>query len=347
MAKRLILLLALLVCASFLLSSIGKPDAGTAAPTSGPNLGGKIAYARVGDKADKVRTGGIWLYSEGQNKQLTPGPDDDQDKVDAFPSISPDGTQLAYTRIDEGFSDIYKLDIARPTRPVALTDHRPSLETGAEGYNKEALWANFPSWSPNGNRIVYTSDVGFEYPALFRMDANGGNRVRLDTRLDYSQQTVERPLYSPDGEWIAVGNYLSRNGKAQIWVLNLEEGRWFEVTNADDGAYDPAWSPDGQWLAFTMRVGTASNIYVVPAGAESLQGDFSTPVQLTTDNSSRSPAWSPDGSYLAYLSIKDASFDLYVAEVGILGNGVPGLQNTRRITENFGIDAPSGLSWGR
>jgi TolB protein len=210
----------------------------------------------------------------------------------------------------------------------------------------EALWAMQPVWSPNGERIAYISDVRTEYPGLFSIDTNGDAVRKLD-HLDHSQQAVEHPSWSPDGEKIAVANYLTRTGKGQIWSLDTIVGKWTELTDSQDGAYDPAWSPDGQWIAFTMRNGTANNVYVVPTNAEKWTGQYPTPVQLTTDGASRAPAWSPNGSYLAYLSLKDGSFDIYAGVFQLDANENPSLADVKKLTDKANADAASGLSWGR
>jgi Tol biopolymer transport system component len=317
-------------------------------PSQGPDPGGNIAF---------VRGGAIWLYSGGTSKQLTKGPKDAQDKHDAFPSFSPDGTQLVYTRIDEGFSDLYKLSLADPEDTVALTDNRPTVPVGqveipgvTDGYNTQALWADYPAWSPDGEQIAFTSDVGTEYPNLRTISPNGlTNSVseKLVQGLDFSVQTVEHPTWSPTGTRIAAANYVTNGRVAQIWSYNISTGTWIALTNAKDGAYDPAWSPDGQWIAFAMRTGTATNVYLVNTDATTWTGDYPTPIQLTTDGASRSPAWSPDGSKLAYLALKDVSFDLYVGDFVLDATNTPSISAPQKLTDNATIDAPSGLTWGR
>jgi TolB protein len=144
-----------------------------------------------------------------------------------------------------------------------------------------------------------------------------------------------------------VGNYTgTRNGKGQIWSYNLETGRWVELTDSDDGAYDPAWSPDGAWVAFTMREGSSHNLYIVPTDAELWEGTHPTPVQVTTDGNSRTPTWSPDATQLAYFSMRDGLFDVFAADFQLDSFGNPKLGPVSRLTENANIDGSSGLSWG-
>ncbi len=337
MVKKIIVLLALGLFAFGGLVYFQPATLRVAAVSAGPDVGGKIAYGRGG---------AIWLYEGGNQRQLTKGPKDKLDKRDMQPSLSPDGAELVYSRFDEGFSDLYKLQIANPSKTIALTNHRPQVDTGAEGYNTEALWAMQPAWSPDGERIAYTSDVGSEYPGLFSMDTEGNRTRRLES-LNHGAQAVEHPSWSPDGSKIAVANYVTGNGIGQIYVLNLALGKWTEITDSKDGAYDPAWSPDGEWIAFTMRHGTAHDVYVVPTDATKWAGDHPTPIQLTTDGASRSPAWSPDGSKLAYLSLKDTSFDLYVGDVKPDSAGQPTLDSVHKLTDKAFIEAQSGLSWGK
>lgn len=343
MVKKVVVLAVLAAMSLVAISYMGRGMPRTASPSAGPNLSGKLAY---------VRAGSIWLYADGKQQQLTKGPQDRADKRDAYPSISPDGTQIVYTRTDEGFSDLYKLDIGNPSQTLALTNNRPTVDVGQaggpgkEGYNEQALWALQPAWSPSGDRIAFTTDVGTEYPGLFSVDPEGLKQTKLES-LNHGSQTVEHPSWSPDGSKIAITNYVTNDGKGQVWIRNLQLGKWIEVTNAKDGAYDPAWSPDGAWIAFTMRQGSAHNIYVVPTDAGSWTGDYPTPIQITTDGASRSPAWSPEGSKLAYLSLKDTFFDLYAGDIKMKSNGEPGLASFNRLTEKANIDGTGGLSWGQ
>lgn len=345
MVRKAIFILIVTAMSIVAVGYLGRTSANVAGPAAGPDVGGKIAYAQGG---------AIWMYAGGKSEKITQGPQDRADKRDAMPAFSPDGIYLVYVRFDQGYSDLYKLDIDYRDEQTAITNLRPKgVEVGQAGipgvrlgWSDLALWALYPAFSPDGERIAYTTDVGTEYPGLFTIDLNGSSQVRLDTRLDFSQQTVERPTWSPDGTRMAVATYITKESKGQIWTLNLDTGRWLEVTDAPEGAYDPAWSPDGNWIAFTMRQGAAHNIYVVPTDTEQWEGDHPTPIQVTTDGASLAPAWSPDGTRIAYISRRDESFDIFSGEVVPSANGQPTLGTVQRLTEKANVDTTSGLSWG-
>lgn len=352
--KKIIVILALVLLGGMF---VGAARQGTlsrvSSPAAGQDAGGKIAYVRSNlDSAQHPIGGAIWLYQGGEQHQLTKGPKDKQDKRDSMPAFSPDGSQLTYVRFDEGYSDLYQLSLDSPGTSAAITHNRPpaDVEVGAvdpngrRGWSDLALWALYPSYSPDGRNIAYTTDIGIEYPGLYLMTAKGANSHRISW-LDHSQQTVERPSWSPDGTKIAVANYVDTKGVGQIWILNLEAGKWTAVTESKDGAYDPAWSPDGQWIAFTMRDGASHDIYIVPSDPSKWEGVTATPVKITSDGAARLPTWSPDGTKLAYISLKDGSFDLYTATFE--PNPDPALTNPQKLTDKANIDAAGGLAWGR
>jgi dipeptidyl aminopeptidase/acylaminoacyl peptidase len=104
---------------------------------------------------------------------------------------------------------------------------------------------------------------------------------------------------SPDGKWVAYtvgyGDFKTDAFMNQIWLVESNGGRKFQLTRGDKSATNPRWSPDGQWLAFlSNRSEDKNQIFLInPLGGEAQQ--------LTkSENAISNFAWSEDGKTIAY-----------------------------------------------
>jgi TolB protein len=202
---------------------------------------------------------------------------------DLGPQLSPDGSQLAYTRgiatQTSGEPDqIYVLDLARSSRPKQLTD---------ESFTA-TLW---PAWSPDGTRLAVSRSEG-ESSSIWVMSANGKN-ARALTEDDLVEETTftpdEFPTWSPGGDRIAFTSFLP-DGNDDLFVMNANGSGQTRLTSGPEYDSDPAWSPDGSRLAFSRD----GDIYTMsPDGSG---------VHQLTRGSARdgAPAWSRDGRELAF-----------------------------------------------
>jgi TolB protein len=133
-----------------------------------------------------------------------------------------------------------------------------------------------------------------------------------------------------------------------VWAVTLSGGRWRQITEAADGAYDPDWSPDGRRLAYTARRAGRHDVWIC-------QADGSNAYQVTTAGTCRAPAWSPDGAWLTYLSAQTGTFELWAVPApaegnppGMLGSpGAPPAVGAQQLTRGALADAGSGIAWAR
>jgi len=136
-----------------------------------------------------------------------------------------------------------------------------------------------PSWSPDGNRIVYVSDQAGT-PQLFMISRNGGNPARLTGR---GSQNVA-PDWGPGG-LIAYASLVG--GHFQVYVMDPDTRETKQITPGDADYEDPAWAPYGRHLACKRSVRYRSGIYLLDT-----MGD--PPIALLEGSGDwSSPSWSP------------------------------------------------------
>lgn len=121
----------------------------------------------------------------------------------------------------------------------------------------------FPSLSPDGKSIAYTSDQNGSFDIYIKQLTPGGGEMQLTN----DGQQNGYPAWSPDGQRIA---YCPRK-RGGIWLISALGGTPKQLT---EFGIRPAWSPDGSMIAFqsgvpgevfvTTTLGP-STIWVVPA----------------------------------------------------------------------------------
>lgn len=223
------------------------------------------------------------------------------------PKWSPAGDKVAYTSYKSGYPDVYTIDMKNYSRQrvsafpgmntggafspdggsVALSlskDGNPEIYVMALGggrvtrvTNTKSVAEASPSWSPDGRRLVYTSNAA-GLPHLYIADLSG-----RQTRITF-QGTED---VAPD--WGAGGIvYCSRRaGRYQICVYDPEKGKDVQQVTADGiDSEDPSWAPDGRHIVCSRTSGYHSDLYILDT-----LGD--PPIRLTRlQGEWYSPAWS-------------------------------------------------------
>jgi TolB protein len=120
-----------------------------------------------------------------------------------------------------------------------------------------------PRWSPDGDRVIYTSFFKSGAPDIFTIDLGGYQR---STFVSF-KGTNSGARFSPDGRQVAM--VLSGEGEPEIYVSNAQGRGVSRRTHTDTVKASPCWSPDGSRLIFTMDPGP--QLYVMPAAGGSPQ----------------------------------------------------------------------------
>src|SRR5262245_1210100 len=139
----------------------------------------------------------------------------------------------------------------------------------ADGSNQRAATANgsinnFPSWSADGEAIVYTSYRQANRPLLFLSTRGRGRPGRLLPRLP-ADRAEYRGVFSPKGDRIAL--VLSDEGAAEIFSARPDGRDLRRLTNHRAIDVSPTWSPDGSQIAFVSDRSGAPQVYVMSSSA--------------------------------------------------------------------------------
>ncbi len=146
-------------------------------------------------------------------------------------ALSPDGSRLAAVEfLESGRCSLVLLDASTGARLASLP-------------NPDNAYLMTPSWSEDGQRIVYArqSDAG---RGLAVADAASGARIVI---LPDGPEAVSDPVFF--GKFILYHSPLT--GIDNILAVDLETRRTYQVTSSRFGAFFPAVSPDGRRIFYS------------------------------------------------------------------------------------------------
>jgi len=135
-------------------------------------------------------------------------------------SWSPDGTQIAVTKSQDGIRDICVMDVDG-SNLVNLTQNAEDDHSAA--------------WSPDGARIAFTSTRDGN-PQIYVMDRDGSNPTRLTQHPDDGYD----PTWSPDGTRIAFVS--DRDANQEIYLMNADGSQQVRLTRHQAFDWAPSWS---------------------------------------------------------------------------------------------------------
>lgn len=173
-----------------------------------------------------------------------------------------------------------------------------------------------PSFSPDGNRLVFTGyHGGFSDLYVVNVDGSGLRELTDDKYADFE------PVWSPDGNTIAFST--DRGPETDFAALNFSNLR-IALFHLDAGTVEvlpqmelgknisPQWAPDGATLAFASDRNGVSNIYLADLGDHQVYPltDLYTGVQGITY---QSPvlSWAAGADKMAFVYYEKGDFDIY------------------------------------
>jgi Tol biopolymer transport system component len=312
--------------------------------TSGRNRLLSLAWLPDGEwivashRAGSEKAESLYLFSlTGKSRRVTMNPM----YGDQSPAVSPDGRQLAFSRM-LGFS-------ASEIYCVALTE---GPEAAARPLTSHKGWSVNPAWMPDGKQLLYVkskeptgrhelrlmsaitgaaseSTIPLEDDAVeitlrrhlvyshLQRDTNIW-RARVPRRGEPpskpemflpSTRNDDKAVYSPNGENVAFTS--TRSGSPELWLADANGGSARRLTSFGGALMGKAsWSPDGQWLTFHARPEGQADAFVMP----SIGGKVRRLTMDATDDTM--PSYSQDGQWIYYTGTQTGRSEIWKIPAG-------------------------------
>ena len=196
-------------------------------------------------------------------------------------TISPDGKRIAFELADPQTQnrDIWLLEVA-DQKTIRFTS--------------DPAWDAFPTWSPDGRRIIFTSNRAGAYD-LYQKSSDGTGKEELF----YKSSEGKGPTsWSPDGRFLL---YYSLGQPTHVKLLAASgpaDRSPAPVVDTQFSSITARFSPNGRWIAYSSNESGKNEVSVRPF--DPVSGIPGKPV-IVTSGGGRTPLWRGDGREIFYL----------------------------------------------
>jgi TolB protein len=196
--------------------------------------GTQVAFDHDAGVEHKVGQGIFVARSDGRGARRLTSALRSKDAYDTESQWSPDGTQIAFTRV-------------RSTKEAAVFVARLN-GSGLRQITPWRLDAASPDWSPDGRRIAFNS-FWDQHPGrsanIFTVNPDGTGLAQI-THQSGGHVNSFRPSWSPDGRKLVIARAVpkGRQGRLDLYVMN-PDGAAVQRLTTDEVAFaaTPDWGP--------------------------------------------------------------------------------------------------------
>ena len=158
--------------------------------------------------------------------------------MNASPSISPDGSKVAYISDKDGARSVYLLDLNDPERSTRLFEGERNVE-----FEELHLLSPRISWSPDSRQVAMAVKSRGE-DVIMIVDVDSRERTRLSFPLD----AIYSVAWSHGGERLAFQGI--KGDMSDIYVYRLADRSLENLTADIYSDFDPTWSTDDRTIYF-------------------------------------------------------------------------------------------------
>lgn len=201
-------------------------------------------------------------------------------------SWSPDNQQI-----------VFQLNFHPPDTAIMIMN--------SDGSNLRTIVKNdcrnwFPDWSPDGEKILFSSDCPNDN--IYTMSTDGSSESLVTDFVGSA------PTWSPDGRFIAFQS--DKSGNFDIYTMNSDGTNINKLTDSANDDMGPIWSPNGKLIAFSSGGGgETGQIYIMNV-------DGSNQLNLSNNLFNDFPdSWSPDGTQIVFESNRSGEYRIYTIDV--------------------------------
>jgi hypothetical protein len=173
---------------------------------------------------------------------------------DYNPSVSPDGTKIAFASDREGNPRLYLMTFDGSFAVPLTADNCASQIPGWSPDGRTLFWER---QCPNGKFQIMRGDLSYNDDALLYL---GAQLVNVRELTDQGSDN-RFPRVSPDGRQIAFSSY--RDGNAEVYLMNPDGTSQRRLTSSAGEDEAPTWSADSRQLAFASNRDGNYEIYLI------------------------------------------------------------------------------------
>jgi hypothetical protein len=171
---------------------------------------------------------------------------------------------------------------------------------------KDLVALSSPSWSPDGEALVFSAMSVTGQSDLYRFD----RRTGVLDQLTNDWYNDADPAWSPDGRWVAFVSDRTQpgsDGARNLFLLDMETRDLLYLTYGPWKDGSPSWSPDGSRVMFSSDRDGIFDIYSVDLSGRGLRHTHFIGAAID-------PQWGPGENQVTFVGYSEGTFRIYTSE---------------------------------